>query len=143
MGGSSSSPPRTLSVDSNEENSVSVSSQAAPIIPVATQGKVADASSKVDEDELRRIEAYYEAKIQEIEKQNVELYKTTVDHFSTAVQQVEKKYLNTSLPLVCGELQKAVKKCYLDNKSESLNCSSEVRAFEQCVEKQRQRILAK
>lgn len=142
MGGSSSSPPRTLSVDSNEENSVSVSSKAAPAKQVTSQGKVVDAS-KVDEEELRRIEAYYEDKIQEIEKQNAELYQTTVDHFSKAVQQVEKKYLNTSLPLVCGDLQKAVKKCYLDNKSQSLNCSAEVRAFEQCVGKQRQRMLAK
>jgi len=141
MGGNNSSP-RTLSVDSSEENSVSVSTKPAPAKEVSSRVIVEDAS-KVDEDELRRLEGYYDAKIQEIEKQNAELYKTTVDHFSKAVQQVEKKYLNTSLPLVCGDLQKAVKKCYLDNKSQSLNCSAEVHAFEQCVEKQRQRTLAK
>lgn len=44
----------------------------------------------------------------------------------------------TSLPLICGELQLDVQKCYQENGKQSLHCSAEVRAFEECIEKQRQ-----
>jgi len=44
---------------------------------------------------------------------------------------------------VCVDLQAAVQRCYQENPTTTLNCAPQVRAFRECVEKQRETLLAR
>ena len=89
----------------------------------------------------KNIEEYYQKKFAELEKKNAAILKSTTAQFADAVQEVEKKFLNTTGPQVCPELQTKVFHCYQANPDHTLECSAIVKAFAACVEKARQNAL--
>lgn len=129
MGGGSSSP-RTLTIENNDPNIIAISNDTAKRLTGQSSSPV---TSKVDKGEMKRLEAYYNRKIEALERQNAELHKTTVEHFTEAVEQVEKKYVKLNAVPVCSDLQVTLMKCYAENKHQALNCSAEARAFDRCV----------
>lgn len=93
------------------------------------------------QEELEKVREQYEKRIRDLEKQNREVHQTTVDEFAKAVEDVEKKFLKATAPLVCEELQNKVMQCYRDNPKQVLNCSQMVRAYTSCVEHERGSLL--
>ncbi|XP_061195374.1 MICOS complex subunit Mic19-like [Saccostrea echinata] len=79
----------------------------------------------------------YNSKIKELEAKNADLLKARVNEFAQAVQEVEKKFMNTTGSPVCQDLQDKVFHCYTENSKKTLLCSAEVRAFFECVERAR------
>ncbi|CAC5414027.1 CHCHD3 [Mytilus coruscus] len=91
--------------------------------------------------EVKKLESYYQSKLAELEKRNASLLKQTTAQFAEAVQEVEKKFLKTTGPQVCSDLQTKVYQCYQSNPDQTLECSSVVKAFVDCVERARQNAL--
>eukprot|EP00105_Crassostrea_gigas_P032041 XP_011454913.1 PREDICTED: MICOS complex subunit Mic19 [Crassostrea gigas] len=79
----------------------------------------------------------YNQKLKELEEKNAQLLNARVDEFAQAVQEVEKKFMNTTGSPVCQDLQDKVFRCYTDNHKKTLLCSADVRAFFECVERAR------
>eukprot|EP00918_Siedleckia_nematoides_P010300 GHVU01022502.1.p1 GENE.GHVU01022502.1~~GHVU01022502.1.p1 ORF type:complete len:155 (+),score=17.72 GHVU01022502.1:112-576(+) len=98
-------------------------------------------SPKQHIEDIEKIEHFYKDRIKALEQQNAELYQTTTEQFAKAVEEVEQKFLKTTASPICTELQEDVLKCYQDNQSQGLNCSSHVQAFSECVRKQREKLL--
>lgn len=99
--------------------------------------------SRRDGDDLHKIEQYYQEKINSLEERNNQLFEEQKHQFAEAVQEVEKKFLKTTASPVCEDLQTAVLACYQVNPNQTLLCSPHVKAFNECVQKQRERILTK
>ncbi|CAG2242122.1 MICOS complex subunit MIC19-like [Mytilus edulis] len=97
--------------------------------------------SRDSSQEVKKLESYYQSKLAELEKKNASLLKQTTAQFAEAVQEVEKKFLKTTGPQVCPDLQTKVYQCYQANPDQTLECSSVVRAFVDCVERARQNAL--
>lgn len=79
----------------------------------------------------------YNQKLKELEEKNAQLLNARVDEFAQAVQEVEKKFMNSTGSPVCQDLQDKVFRCYTDNHKKTLLCSADVRAFFECVERAR------
>jgi len=63
--------------------------------------------------------------------------KITSEHFQDAVEEVRKKFSQSSRTPVCQNLHCEVLNCYKQHPTESLRCSQQVREFVQCVEQSR------
>lgn len=111
----------------------------APSAPQAQPAKIAPFTTS--EEDITRLEKIYKDKLNRLEKLNKELHETSTKEFSQAVEEVEKKFLKYTTSPVCQEQQDAVQKCYHDNPKQTLLCSSQVKAFLECVEKTRQTVL--
>ncbi|XP_064633479.1 MICOS complex subunit MIC19-like [Lineus longissimus] len=98
---------------------------------------------RTSEDDISRLEKLYKEKLKRLEKLNKELYQTSTQEFSQAVQEVEKKFLKYTTSPVCHNQQDAVLKCYQDNPKQTLLCSLQVKQFLECVEKTRQTVLTR
>lgn len=99
--------------------------------------------SRREEDDLHKIEQYYQEKIHVLEDRNNQLFEEQKHQFAEAVQEVEKKFLKTTASPICQDLQTAVLECYQNNPNQTLLCSAHVKAFNECVQQQRERILTK
>jgi len=81
------------------------------------------------------VQSRYEDQIRSMELKNEALFRTRLLQFTDAIQRVEKKYLQSTAPVVCANEQNAVLKCYADHKGETLKCVQDVRAFNECTRK--------
>jgi len=159
MGGSSSSP-QIASVVHEETNVVTISEDVARRLlgwqdsnvrqsgpsgtPVQTQKQVTykPVASTTHED-LEFVEDHYHQRVRALEKQNSLLQQDNTEAFAAAVKEFEAKFLKHSFSEpVCGELQRAVEKCYVDNPGSTLACVEHVKAFKNCVQKHRQAMLS-
>jgi hypothetical protein len=157
MGGSSSSP-RVVTINQDENNVVTISEDVARRLlgrpdslsarrsssneelarPVTYRSQ--PASTKEDEDFL---EHHFQRRIRSLEKQNKVLQQTNDEAFSAAVQEFEKKFMKHKFGgPVCVELQQAVERCYNDNPGATLACIEQVKAFKACVQQHRQAMFA-
>lgn len=59
---------------------------------------------------------------------------TVSDEFNSKVHELSARFRLKQSPVVCQEAQNSVLQCYQSNKTTSLNCNEQVRAFVQCVE---------
>jgi hypothetical protein len=135
MGGGSSTP-RKVTVERGEETEeIKVSDE-------YHASKIKDAiTTKSDDTEFLRMQAVLAGRIQELEAKNADFYKASVEELGRVVEVVEQKYMKPALMPVCAMLQESVMRCYLENQRHSLNCAAEVRAFNTCVQAEREKIL--
>jgi|ERR1712004_317640 len=97
----------------------------------------------VDPAEVDQLENYYKQRISSLEKKNDELFEEKKEEFAKTVAEVEQKFLKTTASPICEDLQAEVLKCYQSNPSQTLLCSSIVKEFNECVQKQREVIATK
>lgn len=100
-----------------------------------------DIATRANDDDFVRRQVLLSSRIDELEAKNAEFYKMSTEEFAKVVEGVEQKHMKPSMMPVCGDLQEAVMRCYLANQRHSLNCAAEVRAFSNCVQTQREKIL--
>jgi hypothetical protein len=159
MGGSSSSP-KTVTVEQDDGSTVvSVSEAVArrllgkPDAPAVDTSRVAEDKLKKDvssfpvpsgrEDKMNMLEAYQD-RIQVLERHTSGLEQLSREKFEETVAEVEAKFMKPAATApVCVELQNAVLRCYQENQTSTLNCAPQVRAFKECVEQQRQALVAR
>lgn len=96
-----------------------------------------------EKEEFKVQEQKYRETIKKLERKNAELYQTTSEQFAKAVEEVEQKFLKTTASPICQELQEEVLKCYQSNPKYTLYCSPQVKAFNECVERTREKILTR
>ena len=146
MGGSSSTPRRVTITEDEASGAVEISEAVArrlmghPEEPQESQATPVLSSQDRDE-ELRRLEAYYQKRISSLEGKNRDVFSNTNEQFAQTVQEVEAKFVNQTSSPVCCDLQKQVLKCYQDNPRFTLYCGDEVRAFNACVQAKRESTL--
>lgn len=119
-----------------------------PASPPSSEEKLEDSiatspipSSKQDRLDLLEL---YQDRVKTLERQTRGLQDIHNENFEKAVKEVEGKFIKppASYP-VCVDLQAAVQRCYQENPTTTLNCAPQVRAFRECVEKQRETLLAR
>ncbi|XP_076363600.1 coiled-coil-helix-coiled-coil-helix domain containing 3 [Tachypleus tridentatus] len=93
------------------------------------------------EKELQQTENSWKLQVEELEKHNQELSKLVKTKFYTELVDVEEKYIKQTYAPVCEGNEQKVMKCYQDNAKTPLNCSKEVMAFSQCVDRVRMGVL--
>jgi len=93
------------------------------------------------EREIRRLERSWKNQINELERQNRELWKSANDKLSSNITEAEKKYVKSKCQPICQENEKKVIQCYQNNKSQPLKCSKEVKSFVNCVHEVRREVL--
>ncbi|XP_053378310.1 MICOS complex subunit MIC19-like [Mercenaria mercenaria] len=81
-----------------------------------------------------QIENEYRQRITDASTQS---HKIKAEEFARAVQEVESKFIKQSGGPVCQDLQHEVYECYQNHRKEPLNCSKQVKAFTDAVEKAR------
>ncbi|KAK2168017.1 hypothetical protein LSH36_21g04000 [Paralvinella palmiformis] len=96
------------------------------------------------ESEVEKLKSQYDRRLEALEKQNKDLHRIATEEFSTAVEDVEKKFIKIGPQrTMCEELQDKVMNCYRDHPDQSLLCSDTVGAYKACVEEKRDDILTK
>lgn len=98
-------------------------------------------AEKMKEDEFLRLQALYMARIEELELKNAQSFQVSLRKLEKAVEDVELKHMKPTTAPVCADVQEVATRCLLANQRHSLNCAAEVRAFNQCVKSQRQKVL--
>lgn len=98
-------------------------------------------AGKLKEDEFLRLQALYMARIEELELKNAQYYQMSLRKLEKAVEDLELRHMRPVTAPVCADLQEAATRCLLANQRHSLNCAAEVRAFNQCVKTQGQKVL--
>lgn len=143
MGGSSSTPTRNITIQEDGSSGITVSEAVARRLEGRPDGptKSKEADPEVRVAELKKMQNFYENRIQALEQMNKDLHQTTKEQFAKAVEDVETKFLKTTSSPVCEDLQTEVLKCYQANPKHTLNCSPQVKAFSECVQKQRESLL--
>lgn len=153
MGGGGSTP-RRVTVEEDELNGVmSVSESVAKRLMGQPEAVEKDPEPEnlpvqqiihgIDPAEVDQLENYYKQRISSLEKKNDELFHDKKEEFAKTVAEVEQKFLKTTASPICEDLQTEVLKCYQSNPSQTLLCSSIVKQFNECVQKQREVIVAK
>lgn len=97
-------------------------------------------TARLTEDRKQRDE-FYKQKLTGLESQNKELFESSKVKFSEAVAQTEKRFHRPSRSPVCVEAQRQVMECYKNNVGKTLNCSSIVAAYIQCVDQHRHAVI--
>jgi len=99
--------------------------------------------ASTSQEDVEFVEGHYQRRIRALERENNLLQQNSEESFAAAVKEFEAKFLkhHFSEP-VCCELQQAVEKCYINNPGSTLACVEQVKAFKDCVQKQRQAMLS-
>ncbi|OWF43584.1 MICOS complex subunit Mic19-like [Mizuhopecten yessoensis] len=79
-------------------------------------------------------EAQAKSRLQKYEEQSEQQLQTQKEEFSQAMDEVENKFMRNTGSPVCQDIQQDVFHCYQNNPEQTLNCSSQVRAFTSCVD---------
>jgi len=145
MGGSESTP-RAVVIDNPNPSNVetvhitSAVSQAASTPQYDIHGGSSYANEKTFpksstglEDSISYVQSRYDDQIRSLQLKNEALFQMKLLQFTESIQSVEKKYLQTTAPVVCADEQSCVLKCYADNERETLRCVQQVRAFNECT----------
>nr|XP_022301630.1 MICOS complex subunit Mic19-like [Crassostrea virginica] len=133
MGGSSST--RRIEFEQDPNNQIVVTEDFAKRI--GSHGTNSGRPSRRKMESEEEFSHSYNQKLKELEDKNAQLLNARVDEFAQAVQEVEKKFMNSTGSPVCQDLQDKVFRCYTENHKKTLLCSADVRAFFECVERAR------
>ncbi|CAG2178067.1 unnamed protein product [Oppiella nova] len=98
-------------------------------------------SREEHEREIRRLEQSWKTQIQELQKQNRQLWSTANENLSTNISDVEKNLVKQKCDPICRQHERLVVDCYHSNRSQPLKCSKEVKAFVDCVHQVRRSVL--
>jgi len=98
-------------------------------------------SREEHEREIRRLEQSWKTQIQELQKQNRQLWSTANENLSTNITDVEKNLVKQKCDPICRQHERLVVDCYHSNRSQPLKCSKEVKAFVDCVHQVRRSVL--
>jgi len=79
-------------------------------------------------------EAQVKARLHKYEEQSEQQLQTQKEEFNQAMTEVENKFMRNTGSPVCQDIQQEVFHCYQNNPKQTLNCSSQVRAFTSCVD---------
>ncbi|KAK2194212.1 hypothetical protein NP493_1g00059 [Ridgeia piscesae] len=151
MGGSSSTPKTVTMETDNVTGVVKVSESVArrligkpDILPDKPQHEMDAARSLMSDEkmeEIRNLEKYYRDRVENFKQQNDKLYSATKEEFARVVDDLEHKFRSYTCTPICHELEQKVIQCYQDNPKQTLNCSSVVKEFSDCVRKNREHLL--
>ena len=135
--GSGESTPRKVVVENPDANVekvpvTSAVSKAVSEVPGESSSRE-KSGSNVDFDKTRH--AQYEDKIKALELKNENLLQEKLSDFSKTLKRVEDKYLQSTCPLVCADVQAEVNKCYSEHSTETLKCAASVNKFYECTRK--------
>lgn len=87
---------------------------------------------------IDRLQKEYEERLAQLEDRSQHRFQSAAAQFSSAVNQVEAKFLDRqAMPPCCQAEKDAMARCYGANGRYPLRCSPAVAAFEQCVTEQR------
>ncbi|KAK9881540.1 hypothetical protein WA026_016418 [Henosepilachna vigintioctopunctata] len=99
-------------------------------------------------EELKKNDEYWENRIKNLEECHQKIndimeeeYKKTLDEESKRKPVKDTKDLSKQLP-PCHDVQQEVIACYIQNANSPMNCSNIVKAFQDCVDEKRTRIIA-
>ncbi|XP_026864290.2 MICOS complex subunit mic25a isoform X2 [Electrophorus electricus] len=85
------------------------------------------------ETELKALEAFYREQIDQLEKRNLNHFKTCKEQFHAAADRVEANIKVRGTEPVCADLQSRVLRCYRENREQTLRCSDLARDYMRCV----------
>ncbi|XP_076840288.1 MICOS complex subunit mic25a isoform X2 [Brachyhypopomus gauderio] len=85
------------------------------------------------ETELKALEAFYRDQIDQLEKRNLNHFKTCTDQFHAVADRTEAHIKARSTEPVCTDLQSRVLLCYRENRDQTLHCSELAKDYMRCV----------
>lgn len=86
------------------------------------------------EAEIRGMERSWKGQINELNRQNKELWKSANEKLAVNLTEIEQKYAKQQkCDPICQESEQKVIECYQENKSQPLKCSQQVKQFINCV----------
>ncbi|OQR69236.1 coiled-coil-helix-coiled-coil-helix domain-containing protein 6 [Tropilaelaps mercedesae] len=100
-------------------------------------------SGRSHQAEMDKLDQEWRTRLEDLNRQNQQLYKLATDKFTGEVTNVHREYVNDCTRPVCQNTQNAVLECYQKNSKQPLRCSREVAAFQNCVSATRLYLSAK
>ncbi|XP_066527223.1 MICOS complex subunit mic25a isoform X2 [Hoplias malabaricus] len=93
------------------------------------------------EAELKALDAFYREQIAQLEKKNLEHFKTSVEQFHAAADRREADLKPRSTEPVCTMLQAQILNCYRENRVQTLRCADLAREYMQCIDAAKKNLL--
>uniref|UniRef100_A0AAR2KYK0 Coiled-coil-helix-coiled-coil-helix domain containing 6a n=1 Tax=Pygocentrus nattereri TaxID=42514 RepID=A0AAR2KYK0_PYGNA len=86
------------------------------------------------EAELKALDAFYREQIAQLEKRNLDHFKTSVEQFHAAANRSEANIKPRCMEPVCTNLQAQILLCYRENRNQTLRCSDLAKEYMQCID---------
>lgn len=93
------------------------------------------------EAELKALDAFYREQIAQLEKRNLDHFKSSAEQFHTAASRSEAILRRRSMTPVCTNLQAQILNCYRENGSQTLRCSDLAKEYMQCIDAAKKSLL--
>ncbi|XP_072512657.1 MICOS complex subunit mic25a isoform X3 [Salminus brasiliensis] len=93
------------------------------------------------EAELKALDAFYREQIAQLEKRNLDHFKTYAEQFHAAAIRSEANIKRRSMTPVCTNLQAQILYCYKENGKETLRCSDLAKEYMQCIDAAKKNLL--
>ncbi|XP_060575049.1 MICOS complex subunit MIC19-like [Ruditapes philippinarum] len=136
MGGSQST--RQIVID-NQPNAVVISEDVERRLLGQPERNTSGESQELTQEQIDAIKHQIEKEYrQRITKASSETHRIKAAEFERAIREVEAKFIKQSGGPVCQDLQQEVYECYQNNMKQPLNCSRQVKAFTEAVQKARE-----
>ncbi|KAL4623638.1 MICOS complex subunit mic25a-like isoform X1 [Arapaima gigas] len=93
------------------------------------------------ENDLKLLHAFYKEQLAQLEKKNLDCYKTTNRQFEEAAVRIEARVKPRSTEPVCSSLQAHILRCYRENRDQTLHCASLAKEYIQCINDMKKNLL--
>ncbi|XP_007232622.2 MICOS complex subunit mic25a isoform X1 [Astyanax mexicanus] len=93
------------------------------------------------EAELKALDAFYREQIAQLEKRNLDNFKSSAEQFHAAASRSEANLRRRSMTPVCSNLQAQILNCYRENGSQTLRCSDLAKEYMQCIDAAKKSLL--
>ncbi|KAL7864384.1 hypothetical protein AOLI_G00158040 [Acnodon oligacanthus] len=93
------------------------------------------------EAELKALDAFYREQIAQLEKRNIDHFKTSVEQFHAAANRSEANIKPRCMEPACTNLQAQILLCYRENRNQTLRCSDLAKEYMQCIDAAKKNLL--
>lgn len=93
------------------------------------------------EAELKALDAFYREQIAQLEKRNLDHFKSSAEQFHAAASRSEANIRQRSMTPVCTNLQAQILNCYRENGGQTLRCSDLAKEYMQCIDAAKKSLL--
>ncbi|KAJ8390221.1 hypothetical protein AAFF_G00109600 [Aldrovandia affinis] len=91
--------------------------------------------------ELKQLDTFYEEKLAQLERRNLDYYKQTREQFREASTRTQARLKPHSTEAVCTALQGQILHCYRENCDQTLRCSNLAKEYMRCIDAAKKNLL--
>ena len=93
------------------------------------------------EKEISRLVEKGKEDLENEREKHEKLYQLTIEEFNKSADDVEQKFLKSTLKPICGKLQASLLECYKNNPKAILDCSEDLKNFRDCIDNTKDSLL--